>query len=212
MMIKNKICVICNLRKSINDFYFRKDNGCYRLQCKSCWLKIQKKYYTNNKKERRQYYQINKKDVLLKKKKFYVKNHDKLLSEKKLYNKEHRTERTQYRRIRLKTDINFKIASNMRTRIYSALKGNTKSLSTMFLIGCEVDYLLYYIQNKFKNSMTWDNYGRGDNNKKEWNIDHIKPCASFDLSKKSEQQKCFNHKNLQPLWAKENKQKLNKEI
>jgi len=45
--------------------------------------------------------------------------------------------------------------------------------------------------------MSWNNHG-------EWHIDHIKPCTSFDLSKLSEQKKCFHYKNLQPLWAKDN--------
>jgi len=45
--------------------------------------------------------------------------------------------------------------------------------------------------------MNWSNYGK-------WHIDHIKSCASFDLSKKSEQKKCFHYTNLQPLWAEEN--------
>ena len=45
--------------------------------------------------------------------------------------------------------------------------------------------------------MTWDNHGK-------WHIDHIKPCASFDLLHKKQQRKCFYYKNLQPLWAQEN--------
>lgn len=51
--------------------------------------------------------------------------------------------------------------------------------------------------------MNWDNYG-------EWEIDHIKPCASYDLSKPKEQRKCFNYMNLQPLWAEENLRKGSK--
>jgi hypothetical protein len=47
--------------------------------------------------------------------------------------------------------------------------------------------------------MNWSNYGLHG-----WHIDHIRPCASFDLSKSEEQRKCFHYTNLQPLWAKEN--------
>jgi hypothetical protein len=50
--------------------------------------------------------------------------------------------------------------------------------------------------------MSWSNWGKFG-----WHIDHIRPCASFDLSKKSEQLKCFNYSNLQPLWAVENLKK-----
>lgn len=47
--------------------------------------------------------------------------------------------------------------------------------------------------------MSWDNYGyRG------WHIDHIKPCASFDLTDPNQREQCFHFSNLQPMWAKDN--------
>ena len=55
--------------------------------------------------------------------------------------------------------------------------------------------------------MSWDNHGFGDD---KWHIDHIIPCSNFDLTKKEEQKKCFNYKNLQPLWQKDNLSKGNK--
>lgn len=47
--------------------------------------------------------------------------------------------------------------------------------------------------------MTWENQGKNG-----WEIDHIRPCSSFNLEDPEEQRKCFNYKNLQPLWAKDN--------
>lgn len=32
-----KQCTICAIEKPITEFYFRKDNGKYRSQCKKCW-------------------------------------------------------------------------------------------------------------------------------------------------------------------------------
>ena len=49
--------------------------------------------------------------------------------------------------------------------------------------------------------MTWDNWGYGDN---KWNIDHIIPCAFFDMSDPVEQHMCFHYTNTQPLWQTEN--------
>ncbi len=93
-----------------------------------------------------------------------------------------------------------KIAHYLRTRLRIVLKSNKKSKTTEKLIGCSFKFLKYYLQYKFKLGMSWDNYGK-------WHIDHIRPCASFDLSKAEEQSKCFNYTNLQPLWAKENLRK-----
>lgn len=107
-------------------------------------------------------------------------------------------------KLRLWTDINFRLSSCLRKRIHSVLKGKSKSSDTMELIGCSIDYLKNHLENKFQYDMTWENYGRGDKNKKEWHVDHIIPCCKFDLTKEEEQRKCFHYSNLQPLWAVDN--------
>ncbi len=118
-------------------------------------------------------------------------------------------QKRKYEKNKRKTDINFKIKASLRTRIIHALKGKNKSLSTMFLIGCDIEYLMYCIQEQFTKGMSWDNHGRGLNGAMEWHIDHIKPCAKFDLSDPKQQELCFNFKNLQPLWAEDNRKKSN---
>ncbi len=102
-----------------------------------------------------------------------------------------------YSRNRLATDVNYKIKKNLRNRIRKALMGVSKSAKTCALLGCPVDVLIARLESLFQPGMTWDNYGK-------WHIDHIKPCASFDLTKEGEQEICFNFKNLQPLWAVDN--------
>lgn len=52
--------------------------------------------------------------------------------------------------------------------------------------------------------MNWSNHGHG---KDKWIIDHIIPCAAFDLTKPEDQQKCFHYTNIQPLWYSENARK-----
>jgi len=92
-----------------------------------------------------------------------------------------------------------RIEDSLRTRLYQLLSNHIKSASTINLTGCSLEFLVGYLESKFKDGMSWDNYGING-----WHIDHIKPCCKFDLSKEDQQKECFNYRNLQPLWAKEN--------
>jgi len=94
---------------------------------------------------------------------------------------------------------NFRILKSLRARLLQALNDNVKKKHTIQFIGCSVKELKSYLESKFNNGMSWENYGR-----KGWHIDHIIPCAKFDLSKLEEQEKCFHYTNLQPLWWYEN--------
>ena len=94
--------------------------------------------------------------------------------------------------------------TNQRTRITGILKKH-KTDKTLNLLGCSAQFLRTYIENKFLEGMTWDNYG-----KHGWHIDHIIPCSSFNLTDSTQQQICFHYTNLQPLWAIDNLKKSNK--
>ena len=102
-----------------------------------------------------------------------------------------------YGRDRRRNDLTFKLAGNLRNRLFCALKGLSKSARTLELVGCDIDFLRRWLEAKFLPGMTWENYG-------EWHIDHIMPCASFDLSDPVQQRTCFRWTNLQPLWATDN--------
>ena len=75
-----------------------------------------------------------------------------------------------------------------------------KRKSSLMILGCTFAEFQEHIQKQFKSDMAWNNYGK-------WHIDHIRPCASFDLLDPEEQKKCFHYTNLQPLWAEENMKK-----
>lgn len=94
-----------------------------------------------------------------------------------------------------------RLRKSVMNRIWSAMKGQRVNGGGSFsMVGCPVGFLRSYIEAKFEKGMTWDNYG-------EWHVDHIRPCASFDLSDKEQVIQCFNWRNLQPMWASENSSK-----
>jgi hypothetical protein len=97
---------------------------------------------------------------------------------------------------------NIKLSNKLRCRLRNALKGKIKSAPTWVMIGCNKDELKDYLISKFTEGMTWEKLMNGD-----IHIDHIIPCCKFNLDNKDEQLICFNYKNLQPLWAKDNLKK-----
>jgi hypothetical protein len=156
------------------------------------------------KQERKEYnklyyrkYKITHKKELLEYSKEYKLNHK---QEKQIYMKEYRQKNREqinkYNRIYRK-DIQKRLIKNLRKRIWDALKYNYKSITTMKLVGCSIEHLKSHLEKQFTSGMSWSNYGK-------WHVDHIRPCVSFNMKQKSEQLKCFNYKNLQPLWALDN--------
>jgi hypothetical protein len=111
----------------------------------------------------------------------------------------HRDYMRNYMAERAGNDIDFKLRGFLRARVRAAITrtGGDKSHKTISLIGCSIERLRKHLEAKFTDGMTWDNHG-------EWHIDHIKPCAAFDLTCERQQRECFNYTNLQPLWASDN--------
>ena len=117
-------------------------------------------------------------------------------------NKELHLKCNAYEKLRTETDPQFKIKKVLRSRICKALKAQhtIKNSRTQDLTGCTIQELFNHIESLFTTDMNWENHG-------EWHIDHIKACATYDLTDPEEQKKCFHYTNLQPLWAKDNLKK-----
>jgi hypothetical protein len=99
------------------------------------------------------------------------------------------------------------LAELFRTKTRNVLIRKSKSKIALEILGCSFIFFKHHLESQFKDGMTWKNCGLGDKGKKEWHIDHIYPCASFNLKKIDEQQICFHWSNHQPLWAEENLRK-----
>jgi hypothetical protein len=152
-------------------------------------------------KQMKDYVELNKERIKKYKHDYYQKNKNRLRKVHKKYIKIYRTNNSDKINLqkanKRKFDTNYRIRCYLASRIWKALKGISKSKSTLKLLGCSIEKLKQHLEFQFQVGMNWSNYGK-------WHIDHIRPCAKFDLSKASEQRKCFHYTNLQPLWAKEN--------
>jgi len=103
------------------------------------------------------------------------------------------------------SDIINRIIKNLSVRMHKKLleKNVDRNISYMTFIGCTPQELKEHLSDNFTDGMNYDNYG-------QWEVDHIIPISHFDLCDIDEAKKCFNYKNLQPLWKKDNRTKSNK--
>jgi len=107
----------------------------------------------------------------------------------------------QYRAQRSRTDPGYRLACSLRSLVGTALRkqAGDKAYKTHQLIGCTIPELMAHLESQFQDGMTWQNRGRNG-----WHVDHIIPCAAFDLTDPEQQRQCFHFTNLQPLWEADN--------
>lgn len=180
MWVLFKCCGKCGVEKTPE--LFHKNTVCedgLSAYCRDCSRRL----YANKHKK---YYEENK-PILLEKNRLWKKNNpDRYKAQRKRYNQQPQR----------------KIRRNFKKRIKELLQNRTES--THHLLGCSGKELAAHLESKFRDGMTWENYGV-----KGWHMDHIVPCAAFDLTDPNQRKQCFHYSNLQPLWCKEN---LNKGI
>jgi hypothetical protein len=94
-----------------------------------------------------------------------------------------------------------KILSSIRRAVYKQLKKGKGGKRTFGLLGYTPKQLKEYLETKFQEGMSWDNYGKNG-----WHLDHIVPRSVFNIKTASDIdfKKCWALENLQPLWAKDN--------
>ena len=180
-------------------------NKVYRLANREKYREYQRQYRLDNKekikKTQRQNYLKNKERIKERNRKYKLNHKDKIKEQQKQYRSDNRKTITKYKReYRFKkyhSNAAFRLVNIQRARIRKALKGVVKSKRTLALLGCSAEEIWKHLESKFKPGMTKENYG-------EWHVDHIKPCASFDLTDPEQQAICFHYTNLQPLWAVDN--------
>lgn len=196
--METKICKCCNIEKEYIYYHknkSRKDG--ISVYCKDC---------TNEQKRKGGIYHHHEIKNAEKKKgveKYKIYNNEYI----KKWNKEHRKKLNkydaEYRKKRLKNDELYKLKLTIRKSILSSFKRMnwSKSSKTQHMLGCDWETFKIYMENQFKEGMTWENHG-------DWHYDHIIPICE---AKNEEDLIKLNHyTNFQPLWAQENLKKSNK--
>jgi hypothetical protein len=102
--------------------------------------------------------------------------------------------------------LNDKLATRLRNRINRAIECDLKSGSAVSDLGCSIEEFKVYLESKWQEGMTWENHAVDG-----WHIDHIIPLSYFDLTNREQFLKACHYTNMQPMWAKDNLSKGNKE-
>ncbi len=127
----------------------------------------------------------------------YVRRRDVILAKQKAWNKAHRDKRYAYT-----SQPHMRVHSNMSRAIRAALAGQKNGRKWEAIVGYTRADLVSHLASLFTDGMTWDNYG-------DWEIDHIRPRASFTFASDADQafKDCWDLHNLQPLWMADNRRK-----
>ena len=174
----NSLCVECAEERNKESYDRFKNSERYVT-----WLKESNTMAKKRRKEDTEYRnQVNNRS-----KQWAAKNRDYLAD----YMRTQRIENPQYLiRDRLQSRLNYVLQN----------AGNKKSDHLENYLGCTCEELASWIESQFSAEMNW-------NNKGTWNVDHVRPCASFDLTDDAQAKVCFNWRNMKPLGEFENKSK-----
>jgi hypothetical protein len=225
-----KFCPTCNQEKNIIEFNknkTRKDG--YQRECRECNHLHHNKHYHSKKSPRlKENLKENHKTCTNCKQELPLNNFNKQkggrfgisgeckvclsLRNKKWKENGGKEWENSYNKLKRQTDPQWKLKANLRGRYLDALKRHTsggkvnKHHSAIKLLGCDIEFYKQYLEQQFQPDMTWENHGI------VWEIDHIKPCASFNLIDSKQQQECFHYSNTQPLYYSDNRSKKDKYV
>jgi len=219
-----KTCTKCKMEKSLDDYHADKTrlaDGKHPY-CKECKRLKDSEYRTSHIQKRREvdnvysennrdkcaarakawykentdkaktsrceWYHNNKAHVVITRTAWYEENADKMKDYHNSYNKQRYAENIQYR---VKSVINARLRSCVRNR----------TMKTLAYLGCSIPLFIKWIEYQFDQTMNWENMGT------YWQMDHVKPCASFNFENESEIYECYNWSNIRPLSGRENSSK-----
>lgn len=188
----NFICLHCQKQKGFSDFYLKDKNKIrYDSSCKECRKSESLQFYRKNiiqNENNKKFYNVNKNNI--------VNIHKNENCREKIEEKEWNIWRILYEKKNIKIELNI-YSTDINTKIGQLLTESCKEAISIgrkaSLLGCHGIYAKKWLEFQFSNNMNWDNYGI------LWNLDHVIPIDSFDLSLPEQQSLCFHWTNIRPI-------------
>ena len=181
------ICGRCKLAKPYCEYAVSsRSNTGFKAYCKSCSSAYAVEYYERNKHKYEQRYQSKREELIAYQRQWYADNHEQY---------------AQYR-VRYYALLCNVLFANAQSRWSGVTTRKAVGRTCRFreLLGCGKHELLERFRSMYVGGMSDMNYG-------EWEIDHIRPICSFDLTDTEQMKQCFHYTNMQPLWREENQAK-----
>lgn len=191
-------CATCNIKleKRNKTGYCVAHRGDWKKSCKNCEFMIYAGSKTGLCKDC--YY-----------KNYYEKNRDRINAHyNSVYhkNKEDINRRRAAReKWRWHNDQEFRLKKSLRSRFKKAVKESWRTGSFVESLGCSIEELKKYLESQFTKGMSWSNYGT------YWEIDHVVPFCSVDLSDWNQVKPLIHYSNLQPISKDEHFKKTDKD-
>lgn len=208
-MVTEKYCNHCELTHPLTSEYWYRLNASPRCKIKS---KLSRKSKYDSAKQAAymtQYRKANHKYLNEKNTEWRIANAEKHKANAREWyykNRDHvQAVQQQYKKDRRQIDPAFKLTCNLRTRMYSVLKGKHKIGSAIKDLGCDTSELVKHLESQFESGMSWENYGT------KWEVDHVLPLANYQLTDRGTYRRLAHYTNLQPMWMVHNRSKSNKE-
>jgi hypothetical protein len=228
-----KVCTKCHIKKPLEDFYKKETPDGKTSYCKMCMneksklyndvhreqvLANKKAYSLAHKEERaaqwpEKYlktkpqvmarYEKNRKHINEVKKVYRESNKERLSLDFKRWAAENREEYLARRRvkkaIRMETNPKDRLNASIAERVRASLVSGKGGRTWESLVGYSLEKLKKHIEKQFSPGMTWDNYGK-------WHVDHRIPIKAFNFTSSDDLdfKRCWDLKNLQPLWSYDN--------
>lgn len=205
-----RICTKCNKEKNINEFPLDiRYNGGRQRRCLSCkaeynknWMRSWAQKNPDKSKERGRDWR--KKNTAKKREyqlKYNKENADKIRESERKYVLLHPDKYVKANNKKRSTPQG-KLSHNISLHINHSLHSHKGYYHWENLTGYTTEQLKSHLEKQFKDGMSWSNYG-------SWHVDHIIPISAFNFetARDIDFKRCWDLRNLQPLWAKDNLRK-----